>query len=51
VLPKAAEFAVHCPRLWSAFTGRKAGGLMEDSMFDEQFVTTAEEIKEPWGAG
>jgi hypothetical protein len=25
---------------------QEAGGLMEDSMFDEQFVTTAEEIKE-----
>jgi len=24
----------------------RRGGLMEDSMFDEQFVTTAEEIKE-----
>jgi hypothetical protein len=25
---------------------QEARGLMEDSIFDEQFVTTAEEIKE-----
>lgn len=30
---------------WGVGVGKR-GGLIEDSMFDEQFVTTAEEIKE-----